>query len=92
MKSKKMNKWDLVELEWRDAVRQLGSWKEEKEFNYKEADQFADGFKATGYVTKITDNHIYIAQQWSTGDNAISNILSIPLKHIIKSRILKKKR
>ena len=92
MKNIKPKKWDLVELRWRDAIRQQTAWREEAEFDYKGADKFADGMRAVGYVTKVTDDHIYITQQWSMVDGAVSNVLSIPLKGIIKTKILRKLR
>jgi hypothetical protein len=89
-KWKQVNKWDLVEIKWRDAIRQQGGWLPETEFDYTKGDRFANSMMAVGYVTKITDDHMYLTQQISLEDKAISHVLSVPRKSIIKTKILKK--
>ena len=100
MKTKKRNKgskvvvevekWDLVEIEWRDACRQRTTWMLEEEFDYKDGDKFSSNMKTVGYVTRVTEPNVYIAQQWSKCDGGISNLTSIPKVNIIKLRILRK--
>jgi len=92
MKFKKTNlkKWDLVEVKWQDACRQQGGWCVESQFDYGHAVDFADSMRAVGYITHMSKDHIFIAQESCDSDGAIGHVLSIPSSCIMELNKIKK--
>ncbi|MHA1225155.1 MAG: hypothetical protein ACTSR2_00510 [Candidatus Hodarchaeales archaeon] len=85
----KINKWDIVEIEWLDSVvtnRPIWCLNSLVNWNMIENSSL---HKTVGYLIRETDVFISVCQSRRETDDQIGMLMTIPKKAIIKVRKLK---